>query len=481
MKQGASFIFSALLLSLYAVPLTPASAAQTPGSLIKGTSYRSVYYFGPDAKRYVFPTEKIYRSWYQDFSNVVTISDAELGSIQIGGNVTYRPGVRLVKITTDPRVYAVDRNGTLRWVTTEAVAIALYGQDWAKNVDDIPDAFFTNYTIGEPIYITANFVPQSVRDAAVSIAIDRQPLTASPTVPPASQPAATSTTPQGSSTSPSIVISNVQITPLIQGAHFEWESSVPTRGKIFYRVATGTTRQIDSISGQSTYHIAAINDLVGDTTFSYDIESVSASGDAAHRTGSITTLPPPPGPPTLVFSVSPSNPVIGPSTLTLTWHSTNTVSCVAAGSWSGSKAANGSEQIELPEAPNGGQTLVYELTCTSVPGSLPTTVYRSASVINVRQPITSLTVNGSSDTYTAHYGETLHVEWSIDDSVLPAGYRGNPGLWCRGLGFSTLSLSGSTNIYGIYQPSYDVEVSCRTPNAPEISFSRAVHVIGIFP
>ena len=124
-----------------------ANAAASAGDLIKMEGNTSVYYFD-GAKRFVFPNEATYFSWYSDFSGVVTIPSSELQSYLLGGNVVMRPGTKLVKITTDPKVYAVEANGVLRHVQTEAQAIALYGTDWAKNVVDVPDAFFTNYTIG---------------------------------------------------------------------------------------------------------------------------------------------------------------------------------------------------------------------------------------------------------------------------------------------------------------------------------------------
>src|SRR3990167_11552322 len=90
------------------------SAVFSPGDLIKGQSTSSVYYYASNGKRYVFPNEKTYFTWYTDFSTVKTISDAQLGVIAIGGNVTYRPGMKMLKITTDPRTYVVDQGGILR-------------------------------------------------------------------------------------------------------------------------------------------------------------------------------------------------------------------------------------------------------------------------------------------------------------------------------------------------------------------------------
>lgn len=121
------------------------------GSLIRIPLISSVYYCGADAKRYVFPNAQTYATWYKDFSSVKTISPEEMSKIPLGGNVTYRPGVKLVKIQSDSRVYAVDHNGTLRLVITPPIAAKYYGTSWMKHVEDIPESFFTNYTIGKSI------------------------------------------------------------------------------------------------------------------------------------------------------------------------------------------------------------------------------------------------------------------------------------------------------------------------------------------
>ena len=134
-----------------------ASAAAQAGDLIKKDGLSAVYYLGEDGKRYVFPNESTFKSWYSDFSSVVTVSADELASYPLGANVVVRPGTKLVKITTDPKVYAVEPNGSLRWVQTEADAIALYGANWAQRVIDVADSFFTNYTISTPL--ASNEVP----------------------------------------------------------------------------------------------------------------------------------------------------------------------------------------------------------------------------------------------------------------------------------------------------------------------------------
>jgi hypothetical protein len=166
-------IFHAFFAAALLLAAVPALAAETPyGSVIKASG-QAVYYYGIDGKRYVFPNEKTYRTWYGDFTGVLPVADAFLASLSIGGNVTYKPGAKLVKITTDPKVYAVSADGALRWIKTEAVAMALYGTDWNKQVDDVPDAFFTNYKIGSDIASVGDYSPSAEAAAAVSISVDK--------------------------------------------------------------------------------------------------------------------------------------------------------------------------------------------------------------------------------------------------------------------------------------------------------------------
>lgn len=126
--------------------------------LIKGESNSAVYelYGG---KRYAFPNEKVFFTWHSNFSEVQTVSDSALANTSLGGNVTYRPGVKMIKIISDPKVYAVAANATLRWITTEVLARAYYGDRWQQEVHDVSDAFFVNYSVGNAIENVADFNP----------------------------------------------------------------------------------------------------------------------------------------------------------------------------------------------------------------------------------------------------------------------------------------------------------------------------------
>lgn len=148
------------------------TAVFNPGSLIKASG-QAVYYYAENGKRYVFPNEKTYFSWYQDFSDVVTIADSVLSTIPIGGNVTYRPGYKMVKITTDPRTYVVDRGAILRHVGSEQLAQTMYNINWKNQIDDLPDAFFTNYRIGDPIVTANEFKPADIMTATTMISQDK--------------------------------------------------------------------------------------------------------------------------------------------------------------------------------------------------------------------------------------------------------------------------------------------------------------------
>ena len=140
-------VLSTVGAGMIALPNSASAATLSSGDLIKASG-PAVYYYASDAKRYVFPNETTFFSWFPNFSSVKTITDAELAAISIGGNLTLRAGTKLVKITTDPKVYAVEPGGVLRWVESEAIATSLFGSDWAHRVVDVPDAFFTNYTTG---------------------------------------------------------------------------------------------------------------------------------------------------------------------------------------------------------------------------------------------------------------------------------------------------------------------------------------------
>ena len=121
------------------------------GDLVKIADNPSVYLIGNDGQRHAFPNQTVFDSWGYNFADVTTIDQETLSAYVLGGNVTMKPATHLVKITTNPKVYAVAPDAELRWVVSEEVAIELYGENWAENVVDVADVFWKNYTVGEDI------------------------------------------------------------------------------------------------------------------------------------------------------------------------------------------------------------------------------------------------------------------------------------------------------------------------------------------
>ncbi|MCK9361462.1 Ig-like domain-containing protein [Patescibacteria group bacterium] len=136
---------------------------------VQTLSDTAVYYYASNGKRYVFPNEKVYYTWYPDFNNVRILTIEEMALIPIGGNITYRPASKLVKFQTDPKVYLPTKGGVLRWAKTEDTVREWFGNDWNKNVDDISEAFYVNYTFGEPINGPYDVSLQVIADTARTV------------------------------------------------------------------------------------------------------------------------------------------------------------------------------------------------------------------------------------------------------------------------------------------------------------------------
>lgn len=122
-------------------------------------SCKAVYYVGKDNKRHAFPNSDVFFTWYGSFDGLIIVDPAVLASYQIGNNVTYRAGVKMVKFISSPKVYAVARGAVLRGIPSEEMARAYYGDTWNKKIADISDAFYTNYTFGADISVPSDYDP----------------------------------------------------------------------------------------------------------------------------------------------------------------------------------------------------------------------------------------------------------------------------------------------------------------------------------
>ncbi|MCR4330446.1 MAG: peptidoglycan-binding protein, partial [Patescibacteria group bacterium] len=163
------------------------------------------------------------------------------------------------------------------------------------------------------------------------------------------------------------------------------------------------------------------------TTTTYTLLCTGTEGDTIAKEITITvTEPPPPLPPpsttpTLSFSANTTNITQGDST-TLTWSSTNAISCTASGGWSGSKTLQGSS-AKIPNT-----TTTYTLTCMNATNE---SVSKSVTV-TVTAPSTSSPVLGiSGDKFTINSTPTFLLGVSYYDAL---GWRATDldGLSSRG-------------------------------------------------
>lgn len=110
-----------------------------------------VYTIGCDNTLHIFPDEQTFKTWWTNFDDMAFINGTFIAQHELGNRVTIRPGTWLIKQTSDPKVYAIEPDGVLRWLPDETTAAALYGENWAARVIDVPDAFFSDYTIGDDL------------------------------------------------------------------------------------------------------------------------------------------------------------------------------------------------------------------------------------------------------------------------------------------------------------------------------------------
>lgn len=110
-----------------------------------------IFYIAKDGKRYVFPNQGTFKSWFGDYTLIRQISNDELYKIPLGGNVFYRPGSKILQTPSDPKYYFVNLNGVLSPFNSESTIKEVYGADWKSQVEEIENYYFTNYRIGTEI------------------------------------------------------------------------------------------------------------------------------------------------------------------------------------------------------------------------------------------------------------------------------------------------------------------------------------------
>jgi len=76
-------------------------------------------------------------------------------------------------------------------------------------------------------------------------------------------------------TTTTIEITSVKVTPMINSANIEWQTNIPTESKLFLSGGNLFPTVYRSQSGLSTRHIVNVSNLSGGTEYSYEIEAIS--------------------------------------------------------------------------------------------------------------------------------------------------------------------------------------------------------------
>ena len=132
-------------------------SAISVGDYFKAESYSTVYYLDANSTRRPFNDSQTFFTWQDDFSDVLTVTDATLPIYTLGAPMLPQPGVVLMKIQSDSKVYAIETDpadsnkAVIRWVPDEATAVAVYGSGWADYVIDVDVTLFSRFTKGTNI------------------------------------------------------------------------------------------------------------------------------------------------------------------------------------------------------------------------------------------------------------------------------------------------------------------------------------------
>lgn len=147
------FAAMALMLTLPATVLAATTKGKTlpPGTVFKFKQEKTVYFVASDATAYPFPDQQTFFSWYPSFSKVKVQDKGTVANTLSKLPVSLKPGARVVKFGTDPKLYAVSQGARLRWITNEKVLVDLFGQNWRNYFETLPSERIREYSLAEKI------------------------------------------------------------------------------------------------------------------------------------------------------------------------------------------------------------------------------------------------------------------------------------------------------------------------------------------
>jgi len=121
------------------------------GWYIRSISFDTVYYVTSDGDRMPFWNATTFFTYADSWSEVVWVTDATLATMDLEEPMLPKPGVVLVKIQSTPEVYWVEAGYVTRWVMSEEIAIAMFGENWSDYIIDVEPTLFGWYAAGDQI------------------------------------------------------------------------------------------------------------------------------------------------------------------------------------------------------------------------------------------------------------------------------------------------------------------------------------------
>jgi len=119
------------------------------GYLAKLDDVPAVYYITNDGSRHLFSNEAVFWTWYKGGwadQELVIISQEKFDELQLGKNVTARPGADLIKFENSSKIYVVTPGAVICQIDDEG-ADAFYGSSWQEDrLSIIQNSFEQDYS-----------------------------------------------------------------------------------------------------------------------------------------------------------------------------------------------------------------------------------------------------------------------------------------------------------------------------------------------
>lgn len=162
-----------LTITVLLIPLFASAQKNYQGQLISPTDSSAVYYISANNESYSFPHEKVYFSWFDNFSYVQNIDPVELEPYEYKGKIQYKPQFyenldhilidgALVKQTDGPGIFYI-QNGHKRVFTNiatletngfnanNAIIADISDYPWGATIGQIEKDLLNNSEFIEPL------------------------------------------------------------------------------------------------------------------------------------------------------------------------------------------------------------------------------------------------------------------------------------------------------------------------------------------